>query len=121
VGMGRGGDAAFSITTILTRCTTGVKIPTGCALCGAAPSAADPRSYFSLLNRRCHEWGGLSGVMHASPPWISEHTYTYFVVAHFHSVLFGGSIFGLFCGVLLLVAQDHRQILDERLGKCTSG
>jgi cytochrome c oxidase subunit 1 len=42
--------------------------------------------------------GGLSGVMHASPPVDLQQTDTYFVVAHFHYVLFGGSIFGLFSG-----------------------
>ena len=37
--------------------------------------------------------------MHASPPVDLQQTDTYFVVAHFHYVLFGGSIFGLFAGV----------------------
>ena len=43
--------------------------------------------------------GGLSGVMHASPPADHQQTDTYFIVAHFHYVLFGGAIFGLFAGM----------------------
>ncbi len=42
--------------------------------------------------------GGLSGVMHASPPVDSQQNDTYFIVAHFHYVLFGGTIFGLLAG-----------------------
>ena len=58
--------------------------------------------------------GGLSGVMHASPPADLQQTDTYFVVAHFHYVLFGGSIFGLTARGLLLVPQDVRA--DARRG-----
>ena len=49
--------------------------------------------------------GGLSGVMHAVVPVDTQHNDSYFVVAHFHYVLFGGSIFGLMAGSLLLLAE----------------
>ena len=52
--------------------------------------------------------GGLSGVMHSTAPADLQQTDTYFVVAHFHYVLFGGSIFALIGRRLLLVAQDVR-------------
>ena len=61
--------------------------------------------------------GGLSGVMHASPPVDLQQTDTYFVVAHFHYVLFGGSIFGLFSGVYYWWPKITGRLLDERLGK----
>ena len=43
--------------------------------------------------------GGISGVMHSSPPADLQQTDTYFVVAHFHYVLFGGSIMGSSRGI----------------------
>ena len=61
--------------------------------------------------------GGLSGVMHASPPADLQQTDTYFIVAHFHYVLFGGSIFGLTAGVYYWFPKMIGRMLDERLGK----
>ena len=61
--------------------------------------------------------GGLSGVMHASPPADLQQTDTYFVVAHFHYVLFGGSIFGLTAGAYYWWPKMFGRMLDERLGK----
>ena len=43
--------------------------------------------------------GGLSGVTHAVAPSDTQQTDTYYIVAHFHYVLFGGSVFGLFAGL----------------------
>ena len=42
--------------------------------------------------------GGLSGVTHAVSPSDTQQTDTYYIVAHFHYVLFGGAVFGLFAG-----------------------
>ena len=61
--------------------------------------------------------GGLSGVMHASPPADLQQTDTYFVVAHFHYVLFGGSIFGLLAGAYYWWPKMSGFMLDERIGK----
>ena len=61
--------------------------------------------------------GGLSGVMHASPPADLQQTDTYFVVAHFHYVLFGGSIFGLTAGAYYWLPKMTGRMLDERLGQ----
>src|SRR5262249_51246550 len=61
--------------------------------------------------------GGLSGIMHASPPVDLQQTDTYFVVAHFHYVLFGGSLFGLFAGLYYWWPKMLGRRLDERLGQ----
>jgi len=61
--------------------------------------------------------GGLSGVMLASPP-IDFHVHdTYFVVAHFHYVLFGTIVFATFSGVYFWFPKMTGRLLDERLGK----
>jgi cytochrome c oxidase subunit 1 len=61
--------------------------------------------------------GGLSGVMHASPPADLQQTDSYFVVAHFHYVLFGGAIFGLTAGAYYWWPKMFGRLLGEGLGK----
>ena len=61
--------------------------------------------------------GGLSGVMHASPPVDAQHNDSYFVVAHIHYVLFGGTMFGLFAGVYYWFPKFTGKMLNEKLGK----
>jgi cytochrome c oxidase subunit 1 len=60
--------------------------------------------------------GGISGVMHSSPPADLQQTDTYFVVAHFHYVLFGGSLMGLFAGIYYYFPKFTGRLLSERLG-----
>ncbi|MBI2401807.1 MAG: cbb3-type cytochrome c oxidase subunit I [Gemmatimonadetes bacterium] len=61
--------------------------------------------------------GGLSGVMHSSPPADLQQTDTYFVVAHIHYVLFGGAIQGLFAGIYYWFPKMTGRLLNEKLGK----
>jgi cytochrome c oxidase subunit 1 len=60
--------------------------------------------------------GGISGVMLASAPIDFQAQDTYFVVAHMHYVLFGGSVFALFAGVYYWFPKFTGRFLDERLG-----
>jgi cytochrome c oxidase subunit 1 len=61
--------------------------------------------------------GGLSGVMHSVVPADTQQTDTYFVVAHFHYVLFGGLILALFAGFYYWYPKVFGRMLDERMGK----
>jgi len=61
--------------------------------------------------------GGLSGVMHASPPAVLQQSATYFIVAHIHYVLFGGTIFGLFGGIYYWFPKVSGRLLSESAGK----
>jgi cytochrome c oxidase subunit I len=61
--------------------------------------------------------GGLSGVLLASPPVDFHVTDTYFVVAHFHYVLFGTIVFAVFAGVYFWFPKMTGRFLDERWGK----
>jgi cytochrome c oxidase subunit I len=63
--------------------------------------------------------GGLTGIMVASPP-LDYHVHdTYFVVAHFHYTLFGGTVFGLFAAIHYWFPKVTGRLLDERLAKAT--
>jgi cytochrome c oxidase subunit 1 len=61
--------------------------------------------------------GGLSGVLLASPPVDFHVTDTYFVVAHFHYVLFGTIVFAVFAGVYFWFPKMTGRMLDDRLGR----
>ena len=118
VGMGPVADSAFSIATMLIAVPTGVKIFNWIATLWGGQHPLHHRAATSRsASSRMFTIGGLSGVMHASPPVDLQQTDTYFVVAHFHYVLFGGSIFGLFAGIYYWWPKITGRLLDERLGK----
>jgi cytochrome c oxidase subunit 1 len=62
-------------------------------------------------------FGGLTGVILASPPLDWHVTDSYFVVAHFHYVLFGTVAFATFAGFYFWWPKFTGKMLDERLGK----
>ena len=61
--------------------------------------------------------GGLTGVLLASPPLDWHVTDTYFVVAHFHYVVFGTVVFAANAGIAFWFPKMCGRMLDERLGK----
>jgi cytochrome c oxidase subunit 1 len=61
--------------------------------------------------------GGLSGVSHAAAPSDLQQTDTYYVVAHIHYVLFGGTLLGLFSGMYYWWPKMTGRLLSETLGK----
>ena len=61
--------------------------------------------------------GGLSGIFMAATPVDQFIHHTYFIVAHFHYVLFGGSLFGLFAATYFWFPKMFGRMMSERLGK----
>jgi cytochrome c oxidase subunit 1 len=61
--------------------------------------------------------GGLSGIMLAAYPIDYQAQDSYFLVAHLHYVLFGGSVFGIFAGTYFWFPKITGRMYDERLAK----
>ena len=117
VGMGPIADAFFSIATMLIAIPTGVKILNWIGTIWSGAIRPTTPFLFAVGFIAMFIIGGLSGVMHASPPADLQQTDTYFIVAHFHYVLFGGSIFGLAAGFYYWFPKMTGRVLDEGLGK----
>jgi cytochrome c oxidase subunit 1 len=117
VGLGPVADSAFSVATMLIAIPTGVKIFNWIGTLWGGAIRFTAALYFALGFIAMFTMGGLSGIMHASPPVDLQQTDTYFVVAHLHYVLFGGSIFGLFAGAYYWWPKITGRLLDERLGR----
>jgi cytochrome c oxidase subunit 1 len=116
-GMGPFADTFFSLATMLIAIPTGVKIFNWLGTMWGGSIQYKTPMYFSIGFIAMFIIGGLSGVMHASPPADTQQNDTYFIVAHFHYVLFGGSIFALTSGAYYWWPKMFGRLLDERLGK----
>jgi cytochrome c oxidase subunit I len=116
-GLGPTANAIFAGSTMLIAIPTGVKIFNwlGTMYKGSLKFTTPMLFAVGLVSQ--FTIGGLSGVMHASPPIDTHHNDSYFVVAHFHYVLFGGSIFGLMAGIYYWFPKFAGKMLDDRLGK----
>src|SRR5918999_1685685 len=116
-GMGPLADTFFALSTMLIAIPTGVKIFNWMGTMWFGSLQFRTPMYFAVGFIAMFIIGGLSGVMHSSPPADLQQTDTYFVVAHFHYVLFGGSIFALTAGAYYWWPKMSGRLLDERLGK----
>ncbi|HSE95193.1 MAG TPA: cytochrome c oxidase subunit I [Methylomirabilota bacterium] len=116
VGMGPIADAAFGLTTMIIAVPTGIKIFNWLATLWGGSLRFRTPLYFGVGFIAMFTIGGLSGIMHASPPVDLQQNDSYFVVAHFHYVLFGGTLLGLFAGLYYWWPKAFGRMLDERLG-----
>jgi cytochrome c oxidase subunit 1 len=117
VGMGPVPNAVFAISTMLIALPTGVKIFNWIGTMWGGDLKFNTPMLMAIGFVSMFIIGGLSGVMHASPPVDSQQQDSYFIVAHFHYVLFGGSIFGLFAGVYYWWPKFFGRMLNDGLGK----
>jgi cytochrome c oxidase subunit 1 len=116
-GLGPVAISAFGLSTMLIAIPTGVKIFNWLGTVYGGAVRLTTAMLFSLGFIAMFTLGGLSGVLHSIVPADTQQTDTYFVVAHFHYVLFGGLVFGLFSGFYYWWPKAFGRMLNERLGK----
>jgi cytochrome c oxidase subunit I len=105
------------ITTAIIAIPTGIKIFSWLATLWRGVLHLDTPMLFALGFLTMFTLGGISGVMLAMIPFDIHVSQTYFIVAHIHYVLFGGSLFTIFAGVYYWFPKMTGRMYDERLGK----
>ena len=107
----------FSLMTFLIAVPTGVKFFNWIGTMWRGQLTFEAPMLFSLGFLVTFLLGGLSGVLLASPPIDFHVSDSYFVVAHFHYVLFGTIVFAVFAGVYFWFPKVAGRMYDERLAK----
>jgi cytochrome c oxidase subunit I len=117
VGLGPVPNTAFAVSTMIIAVPTGVKIFNWLGTLWNGDIRFTTPMLFSIGFIAMFVIGGLSGVTHAVVPSDYQQTDTYYIVAHFHYVLFGGAILGLFGGVYYWWPKVFGRLLSERVGR----
>jgi cytochrome c oxidase subunit 1 len=107
----------FALMTMLIAVPTGVKIFNWIGTMWRGSVTFETPMMFSLGFIFNFIFGGLTGVIMASPPLDFHLSDTYFIVAHFHYVIVGGLVFGLFAGIYFWWPKWTGKMLNERLGQ----
>jgi cytochrome c oxidase subunit 1 len=117
VGLGPLADAVFASTTMLIAVPTGVKIFNWIGTMHRGSVSFKTPMLFAVGFIAMFIIGGVTGIMHASPPADLIQHDTYFIVAHIHYVLIGGSIMALFAGIYYWFPKMSGRMLGETLGQ----
>src|SRR4051794_32601997 len=105
------------VTTAIIAVPTGIKIFSWLATLWRGVLHLDTPMLWALGFLTMFTLGGISGVVLAMVPMDIYVSDTYFIVAHIHYVLFGGSLFTIFAGVYHWFPKMTGRMYDERLGK----
>ncbi len=116
-GLGPISVAAFSLSTMFIAVPTGVKILNWMATMWGGKITFSTPMLFSIGLVAMFTIGGLSGVTHAVAPADTQQTDTYYIVAHFHYVLFGGALLGFMGGFYYWWPKIFGYVLNDRIGK----
>jgi len=110
-------QAFFMVSSMAVAVPTGIKIFNWLATTWRGSLIFDTPMLYALGFIAVFTMGGLSGIFLAAFPVDWQVTDSYYVVAHLHYVLFGGSIFGIFAGLYYWWPKMFGRLLDERLGR----
>ena len=116
-GLGPVSVAVVSIATMAIAIPTGVKIINWTMTLWGGKIRYTVAMHYAIALIVLFTIGGLSGVTHSVAPSDTQQTDTYYIVAHFHYVLFGGAIFGLFAGFYYWWPKIFGKMLNETIGK----
>ena len=105
------------ITTLLIAVPTGIKVFSWLATLWEGKIHLNTPMLFALGFISMFVIGGLSGIYLAAVPIDIHASDTYFIVAHIHYVLFGGSVFTIFAGIYYWFPKMTGRMYNERLGK----
>ena len=117
VGLGPIANSVFALTTMAIAVPTGVKIFNWIGTVWGGSVEMKTPMLFSVGFIALFIVGGLSGVMHSSAASDAQQQDTYFIIAHIHYVLFGGSIVALLAGVYYWFPKVTGRLMDETVGK----
>ncbi|RXZ83562.1 cytochrome c oxidase subunit I [Paenibacillaceae bacterium] len=118
-GLGPIANSLFSIATMLIAVPTGIKIFNWLFTLWGGSIKFTSAHLFAIGFVPTFVMGGVTGVMLAVAPADFQYHDTYFVVAHFHYVIVGGLVLGLFAGLHYWWPKMFGRILSEKLGKIT--
>ncbi|MEU4442183.1 cytochrome c oxidase subunit I [Actinosynnema sp. NPDC050801] len=107
----------FSLMTFLIAVPTGIKFFNWIGTMWKGQLTFETPMLFSIGFMATFLLGGLTGIILASPPLDFHVTDTYFVVAHFHYVLFGTIVFATYAGIYFWFPKMTGRMLNEPLGK----
>jgi cytochrome c oxidase subunit 1 len=107
----------FALMTMLIAVPTGVKIFNWVGTMWRGSITFETPMLWAIGFLVTFVFGGLTGVILASPPLNFHVSDTYFVVAHFHYVVFGTVVFAMFSGFYFWWPKWTGKMLNERLGK----
>ena len=116
-GLGPVSVAVFAVSTMAIAIPTGVKIVNWTMTMWGGKLWFTTSMLFAIGLIVQFTVGGLSGVTHAVAPSDTQQTDTYYIVAHFHYVLFGGAVLGIFAGLYYWWPKAFGKQLSEKLGK----
>jgi cytochrome c oxidase subunit I len=119
VGLGPVANAIFAVATMAIAVPTGIKIFNWLfTMWGGSIRFTTPMLWATAFIPS-FVMGGVTGVMQAAAPADYQLHDSYFIVAHFHYVIVGGVVFGLFAGATFWWPKMFGKMLDETLGKIT--
>jgi cytochrome c oxidase subunit 1 len=107
----------FSVMSFLIAVPTGMKFFNWIGSMWRGAVTFESPMLFSIGFMVTFLFGGMTGVLLASPPLDFQVSDTYFVVAHFHYVLFGTIVFAAYAGVYFWFPKFTGRYLDEKLGR----